>query len=113
MEGGLFVYNKSGEFIENLKFESVILWKGVVIYKFKLIEIDILFVINIIGFMLNIFIRENIICEFIYLERLFLEDSIERVIVKKDLNIFCSILCFNDKEIWICGENNILRLYNL
>lgn len=112
LEGGLLVYNKSGEPIENSKSESAIPRKGVAIYKFKPIEIDTLFATNTIGSMSNTPIRENIICEPTYLERLFSEDSTERAIAKKDSNIFRSISCLNDKEIWICGENNILRLYN-
>lgn len=137
LEVELLVYNNSGEPIENSlspinftesegaiprrgfrtikingRLNSFYKSKDVAFHKFKKTEIETLLPTNTIGSLSNTLTRKNIFCEPTYQHRLFEEIISERYIANKDSNRFRSLSCLNDEEIWICGENNILSLYN-
>lgn len=74
-------------------------------------EIETLPSINTIASMSNIPTEKNILCEPTYQQKLFAEVIFSDIdIANKDLKRFRRVSCLNDDKVWICGENNILRL---
>lgn len=77
----------------------------------KKTEIETLPSINTIASMSNIPTEKNILCEPTYQQKLFAEVIFSDIdIANKDLKRFRRVSCLNDDNVWICGENNILRL---